>query len=102
MEPLPPPKIIIHKNRYMDKDIYKAKKNFSDILEKLKVEKKIKERHLRIMNRQKNINYIYKNKISENNKYIPKSSLQLIRTKLKPINFKRDNMRPSYKIKPWL
>ena len=49
------------------------------------------------MNRQKNI---YKKQVLENNKYAPKS-LQ-IRTKLKPIYFKRENMKPSYKIKPWL
>ena len=47
------------------------------------------------MNRQKNI---FKKQISENNKYAPKSSLQFIRTKLKLIYFKRDNMKPSYKI----
>ena len=51
------------------------------------------------MNRQQSI---YKKQISENNKYGPKSSLQLNRTKLKPIYFKRENMKPSYKITPWL
>ena len=107
MTPLPAPKILIHKERYLiDKNndnaikyCKKFKNNYYDLLEKIRIEKKIKERHLRIMNRQKNI---FKKQISENNKYAPKSSLLLIRTKLKPIYFKRDNMKPSYKIKPWL
>ena len=102
--PLPKPKISIHKERFLvdqnaKKYCNKFKNNYYDLLEKIRVEKKIKERQLRIMNRHKSI---YKKQISENNKYGPKSSLQLNRTKLKPIYFKRENMKPSYKIKPWL